>query len=344
MKRLFNLVLLSGIFTVTLWAQMDLQPVAIVRLTKTEPITVKQFRTEVEKMEQQDRRTYNAAERRQILDVMINERLAIQAAERDRITVSDNEINQQLQQLRSSMAQTQGRQPTDAEFAEAIRVETGQDLPAFREQLRRQFVIQKYLMSKKQDLIQSAKEPTEAEIQSTYNLRKAEFVRPDTVRFSMIQVPFGNDRPKAKALVDRLIQEIGSNPAKFDEAVIGSRSPNSGYQGGDGGYLPRNAQAQELVGSELMDAAFSLKQGEVSQLVESSRGYHIIKVTETYAMKSLALDEVIQPGSRMTVHDYIRSMLFQERQQEVINKATQELVTELRMGNSFQVFENNLNL
>ncbi|MDR2403570.1 MAG: peptidyl-prolyl cis-trans isomerase [Spirochaetaceae bacterium] len=345
MKRFFNVVLFGVLLTGFLPAQVDLQPVAIVRLTKSEPITVKQFRTEVEKVEKQERRSLNVSERRQVLDLMINERLAIQAAEQDKISVSENEINQQLQQLRAILAQNIGRQPTEAEFATAVKNEYALEIPAFREQIRRQYLVQKYLMSKKQDLIQSVKTPTEADIQNFYNLNKAEFVRPDTVRFSMIQVPFGasaTDKTKAKELADRLVREIGSNPAKFDEAVIKSQSPGSGYQGGDAGYVPRNLQAQQVVGEELMNTAFSLKQGEVSRLVEGAQGYSIIKVTETYEMKNLALDDVIQPGNRMTVHEFISSRMLQERQQGVMLQASQELVADLRKGNSFQIFENNL--
>jgi parvulin-like peptidyl-prolyl isomerase len=345
MKRFFYLVFFGVLTTAFLPAQMDLQPAAIVRLTKSEPITVKQFRTEVEKMEKQERRSLTASERRQVLDLMINERLAIQAAEQDKISVSENEINQQLQQLRAVLAQNIGRQPTEAEFATAVKNEYDLEIPAFREQVRRQYLVQKYLVSKKQDLIQSVKNPTEADIEKFYTLNKAEFVRPDTVRFSMIQVPFGAsaaEKTKAKELADRLVREIGSNPAKFDEAVIKSQSPNSGYQGGDAGYVPRNTQAQQVVGEKLLNTAFSLKQGEVSPLVEGTQGYSIIKVTETYEMKSLALDDVIQPGNRMTVHDYIGSRLLQERQQGIMLQASQELVAELRKGNSVQIFENNL--
>jgi parvulin-like peptidyl-prolyl isomerase len=327
------------------FAQSDLQPVAIIRLTKSEPITVKQYRTEVERMEQTARRALTPAERRQVLDVMINEKLALQAAERDRITISDNEINQQIQQLRSGMVEQVGRQPTDAEFAIAVRNETGLDVAAFRDQLRRQMIVQKYLMSKKQNTIESIKTPTEEEIRSTYNLAKTQFVRPETVRFSMIQIPFGADaaeKTQARALADRLVREIGSNATKFDEAVVRGQSPNAGYQAGDGGYLPRNMQAQQVVGAEFINTAFTLKQGEVSKLIEGPRGFQIIKVTETYEQKNLEMDDVVQLGTRTTVRDYIGNSLLQERQQAVLEKATTELVTELRTGNPFQVFENNL--
>jgi hypothetical protein len=128
------------------FAQADLQPAAIVNLTRSEPITVKQFRTEVERMEKSTRRALTESERREVLDAMINERLAIQAAEKDRITVAESEVNRQIDQLRAQMVQAIGRQPTEAEFATAIRNETGLDMAAFRDQTRRQLITKKYLM------------------------------------------------------------------------------------------------------------------------------------------------------------------------------------------------------
>jgi parvulin-like peptidyl-prolyl isomerase len=159
----------------------------------------------------------------------------------------------------------------------------------------------------------------------------------------MILVPFGQDRAKAKTLADRLVREIGSSPSKFDETVLKAQAPDSGYQGGDAGYLPRNEQAQQRVGAELLKTAFSLKQGEVSPLVESPQGYHILKITETLEMKALTLNDMVQPGERITVKQYIENYLSQLRQQEILAKAQQELVTELRTGNPFQVFDANLN-
>jgi parvulin-like peptidyl-prolyl isomerase len=345
MKRLFLTITLCALGGLAAFAQTELQPAAIVNLTKSEPITVKQLRTEVERMEKGSGRPLNAEERRQVLDVMINEKLALQAAERDKITISENEINQQFQQLRAGMVQAIGRQPSDAEFATAVRNQTGLEVPAFREQLRRQLIIQKYLLSKKQNVIESVEVPTEDDIRSAYNLARSQFVRPDTVRFSMIQINYGADtaaKTKAKELADRLSREIGASPAKFDEVALRGQAPNSGYQAGDGGYLPRNPEAQQIVGAEFINTAFSLKQGEVSKLMEGGRAYQIIKITETYEMKNLDMDDIFQLGSRVTVRDYIGNTLLQQRQQEILAQASQELVTELRTGKSFQVFEKNL--
>jgi parvulin-like peptidyl-prolyl isomerase len=346
MKRIILFFVSLSFLAVLAFAQADLQPAAIVNLTKNEPITVRQLRTEVERMEKNTGRTLNKNERLQLLDVMINERLAIQAAEKEKIVVSENEVNQQVQQLRGVLAQQLNRQPTDAEFNQAIKNESGLELPAFREQLRRQMIVQKYLLAKKEPLLKSVKEPTDAEITDQYNLAKAQFVRPETIRFSMIQVPYGPDaasRTKARDLANSLLREIGSNPSKFDEVVTKSFAPNSGYVAGDGGFLPRNHEAQNVVGQDFINTAFSLKQGEVSKLIEGNPGYQIIKVTENYSMKNLELDDIIQPGSNIRVRDYIKQAMYNERQQTVLAKASEELISDLRKGNPFRVYDNNLN-
>jgi len=363
MKRFLILFLLGVFAAVTVFAQSDLQPVAIVRLTKSEPITVKQLKTECEKLAWQNltpnlgripttaeisqaTQSMTTDQKKQVLDLMINERLAIQAADRDKLTVTDNELNQQINQLKAQMAQSIGRQPTEDEFAQAIKNETGQDYPAFRDQLRRQAIVQKYLMSKKQDQFNGIQQPTDADISNFYDLSKAQFVRPDTVRFSMIQVAYGPDaasKAKAKQLADQLSSTIGQDPSKFDDTVMKGQAPNAGYQAGDGGYLPKNLQAQQAAGTDFINAAFSMKQGEVSKLIEGVQGYQIIKITETYPQKALGLDDILQPGSRITVKQYIAQNLLQQRQQDTLTKATQELVTELRAGNSYQVMDSNLN-
>ncbi|MDL2229865.1 hypothetical protein LJC14_06405, partial [Treponema sp. OttesenSCG-928-L16] len=66
------------------------------------------------------------------------------------------------------------------------------------------------------------------------------------------------------------------------------------------------------------------------------------KITETYEQKALTLDDIVQPGTRVTVRQYIGNMLLQQKQAAAVERATQELVTELRRGNSFRIFENNI--
>ena len=342
----FLLIILGLLTAVSGFSQSDLQPVATINLTRTEAITVGQLRADVERMEKGAGRTLTLEERKQVLDVIINERLVLQAAERDRISISENEVNQQMQQLRSVLAQQLGRQPTEAEFAQAVMNESGLDVPAFREQLRKQLIVQKYLVEKKGPLINSIKTPTDAEIQSEFNIRRSELVRPETIRFTMIQVPYGPDaasRTRARTLIDSLNREINNDPSKFDEVTHRSVAPNSGFQAGDAGYLPRNQEARQVVGQAFMDVAFSLRQGQVSRIIEGQQGFQIIKVTENYAVKQLELTDIFQLGTRITVRDYIGQFLLNQRQQAVLAQASQEIVSELRTSRTHQIFENRLN-
>jgi len=345
MKRIIFYTVFCVLAAVSAFSQAGLQTAAVVNLIRSEPITVGQLRTEVERMEKSAGRSLTQNERLQVLDVMINERLVLQAAERDRIMVSDNEINQHFQELRGMLAQNIGRQPNDSEFAQAVMNEFGMEVQAYRDQSRKQMIMQKYLMAKKGTLIESVKPPTEAEIAAEFSLLRRELVRPETVRFSMIQVLYGPDaasRTRARELADRLVREIGSNPSKFDEVAARHVAPNSGYLAGDAGFLPRSQEARDIVGQNLLNAAFSLRQGQVSSLIEGIQGFHIIKVTENYDQKNLELDDIIQLGTNITVRNYIGQGLFNQRQQEILTRATEEMINELRNNRTFQVMENNL--
>jgi parvulin-like peptidyl-prolyl isomerase len=354
MKRIALLTLFSCLSALLGFAQTDLQPVAVVNLVRSVPITVKQFRTEVERVERASQIKLNDQQRRQVLDGLVNEQLVLQAAERDRITVADSEITRQIDQLKAQMAQGIGRQPTDAEFATAIRNEYGLEMAVFRDQIRRQTVMQRYLYEKKKDTIDNIRPPTDNEIANHYNNNRTEFVRPETIRLQVIQVAFGPDaasRTRARELADRLSREIGSNASRFNEAYRTGQTGNSGYQAGDVGYVFRIQETARQLGDEFTNIAFSLKEGEVSRLIEGREGYQIIKVTETLPMKNLALDDVLQPmpgppalqfGTPMTVRNFIRAGLTQERQNEALAKASEELVAELRATRTFQIIENNI--
>jgi parvulin-like peptidyl-prolyl isomerase len=338
MKRLCFLFL-TGIFAAAMmFAQNEMQTVATVRLTRTEPITVKQLQNEIALMETQAKRPLTVEEKNQVLEALINQRLVLQAAERDKVTVSDGELSQQIDRIRAALAQTLGRQPTEAEFTQAIRSQYNLDMPSFREQVRRQLIMERYLLSRNQGLLDSSRAPTPTteEIQDFYDLNKSSLVRPDTVRLSIIQVPFGDDKAKAKTLADSLAREIGTNPAKFDEVAL-RQGREAGFMAGDAGYLPKNPQGEQLVGAGVLRTAFSLKQGQVSGVLEGLRAYQILKVTESYEQKQLTLDDVVDLESKMTVRQYINAGLAQTKQATAIAQAQQELYDELRKGNPFTI-------
>lgn len=326
----------------------DTDTVATVKLTKTEPIYVKQLRTEVELLQKLTGQTLTLDERKKLLtDKMIPERLVLQAAERDKLYADEKAVDQQITRLRQALSQQQGRQATDAEFAEAVRKEMGMDLPAYRAELKRQYIIQQYVLKyaqeKKSGILQSVKEPTDKEISDYYNLNKAQAVRPDTVYLNMIQIPISNNKAKAKEKGDQLAREISGSAAKFDQVSVRGASGNDGYRAGGPTPIPRNPEAQQMFGADFMNTVFSMKLGDVSRLIETPAAYYIVKVVDLYEQRNLGLDDQIQPGNPMTMREYIKAGLTQQKQAEAIKQIQDELVAELSKGNPYTINEKYIN-
>jgi hypothetical protein len=335
-----------------LFAQTDLQTAGLARLLRSEPISVKQLKAQIETTEKTLRRTLTKDQRLQVLNSMIDERLVLQAAERDKVTVTDSELTQRMQQFRSQLGQAAGRNVTDEEFSRAIYQQFALDLPAFREQLKKQTVMEKYLVEKKRDVLQSIKTPSEQDIRREFDLNKATYVRPETVQFGSISVPYTGaaDKTKARTEIDRLAREIGADAAKFDAAVLSGQRAGQPYQAREQVTLQKDSQSWTQVGDDFMNAAFALKQGTVSPVLEipsgQSAGFYLIKVFRTLSQEFLGLESVVgtdQNNRPHTLYNAISTSLLQARMAETQQKALEELVKELRQQGTVQVFEDKLN-
>ena len=81
------------------------------------------------------------------------------------------------------------------------------------------------------------------------------------------------DDPKQLALANRVLRQLKGG-ASFEEMARQHSEDDSAARGGDMGFFPRGIQD-----SDFDKAAFKLKQGEISEIIKTAFGYHIIKVT-----------------------------------------------------------------
>ncbi|GHU21352.1 hypothetical protein FACS1894172_19060 [Spirochaetia bacterium] len=301
-----------------LQAEAGLQPAAIVRVSnRTDTITVGQVQS--------------VAERQFRIDSRIDLKLVATMASQDQTIVST--VDQQIWQVRSTLAAQLGHTPSDAEFNQALEINTGMNLSTYREQL----LAQLYLGNKAQSRLKNVPEPSTAEIESTYQIMRPSLIRPQMVRFSLITVPFGASAPeksRAAEIINRLSRTIHSDPSEFDEALLMAQAPNSGYtaQSADEiGYVPKNEQVRQTFGDAFVKTVFAMKQFQVSSVIEGPTAFYLVKVIGMLDEKFLEIDDPIQLNPPITtVRENIRNMLYQQRTQPLLDAVQQETVTELR--------------
>jgi peptidyl-prolyl cis-trans isomerase D len=121
----------------------------------------------------------------------------------------------------------------------------------------------------------------DAEVKKFYDENAAKFQGNEQRRASHILIGFGvsatpEQKEQARAKAEEILAIVKKNPKRFEElAVKESQDPGSASKGGDLGSFGRGAMVKPFE-----DAAFSMKVGQISDIVESEFGYHIIKVTE----------------------------------------------------------------
>ncbi|MFZ2855453.1 MAG: SurA N-terminal domain-containing protein [Rhodocyclaceae bacterium] len=130
----------------------------------------------------------------------------------------------------------------------------------------------------------------DAEIKAWYDAHKDRYQQAEERRASHILVMTNGDADKAKAKskAEEILAEVQKSPAKFAElAKQHSQDPGSASKGGDLGFFGAGMMVKAFE-----DTAFKQKEGEISELVQSEFGYHIIKLTGIKPGKQRSIEEV----------------------------------------------------
>ena len=153
----------------------------------------------------------------------------------------------------------------------------------------------------------------EDDLRKYYTENEKRYTTPEERRASHILIKAEKsaseaDRAKAKAKAEGLLAELKKNPAAFaDLARKNSEDPGSAEKGGDLDFFGRGAMVKPFE-----DAAFGLKPDEVSGLVESDFGYHIIKLAAVKGGEKRGFDAV-----RAELEAEVKTQLAQKRFSEV---------------------------
>ena len=339
-KRLLTMFLLvSSLALVGAQTAID-KPAATIKLIRQEVISVRQLKADVEKLQKVTNTIWTPDQIRIVLDNRINSMLFLQYCEREKISVSDTEVNNALTQMKASL----GANATDADLEKAL-----QSSGVFVEPktyVKQRLLFENYIKLRRADDLKAAMvQPTADEILKAYDLAKSSLVQPDTMRVSVIYVDTRGssdaDAKKAKAVLDSVAAVLKTNPSKFDEYVLRAGDA-AGYKAIPSLYIEKTSQNRSLYGADLFDAIFKLKAGEISGVVQSPTGYRIVRANEFIPQKQLGLSDTIPGNENVTVQQYIAYQLLNDKQAKFLSDAEADLVAKIRKEATVKVFDENL--
>lgn len=202
-----------------------------------------------------------------VLETLINRELLYQESQNKGIKVEDVEVNQQVDILKK-------RFPKEDEF-KATLLEMKISEAELKSQIRKGMAIQQFV---DKDLVQDVK-VSETEVKDFYINNPNMFKQSEQVKASHILIKVDTQADKsAKDQANKKIKEIQKKLEDGGDFAALAKEYSEGpsnVDGGDLGYFERGRMVKPFE-----DAAFKLKPGEVSDMVETPFGYHLIKVVD----------------------------------------------------------------
>ena len=230
--------------------------------------------------------------RRQQLETMINELVMLQAAERDSIIVPPGDVQGQVD---ATIREQTRRFGTRAAFEEALAQE-GLTLEQYRAIVargaRRAGIQQQFMAAIRRD--RTPPPVSDAEVRAFFEQRRGELGRrPATIEFRQVVVspePSDSAMARARAEAQSVLDELETGEDFATLARRHSDDPGTRQQGGELGWFRRGRFVPQFE-----RAAFALRPGQHTGIVETSFGLHIIKVERARGPERLARHILIRP-------------------------------------------------
>lgn len=284
-------------------------------------ITRADFDAEMNRLERQmamSGRAPNPAEtsemQKRVLDGLVDRELLKQESKKLGIKVDDSEINQQIANLKQRFSSEQ-------EYTGFLAKMNLTDA-TLKAQMRQDLTIKKLIDQQ----VGSRVTVTPEEAKAFYTSNPELFKAPEMVRASHILIKVdpnasAQDKTKARERITAIQKRVKGGEDFAALAKESSECP-SGANGGDLDYFQRG----QMVGP-FEDAAFSLKPGSVSEIVETQFGYHLIKVTDKKDASTVSYDEI-----KSKLEDYLK--------QQKVNEQLAQYIGQLKAGAKIQTLMN----
>jgi peptidyl-prolyl cis-trans isomerase C len=239
------------------------------------------------------------AVRESVLEVLIGQELLWQAAYKSKLIASDEEISQAYKQYQEQFAD---------EMSFNIKIqEGGFNKTTFQEYLKRQLSAQKWI----QKFVAKEVNVDEPEVHAFYLENQQKFIQPEKIRARHILIQAkpqaGNEeKENASRLLAGIKQEIDSG-ASFETLAKEKSQDSSAAAGGDLGYFERGQMVKPFE-----NAAFSLVPGEVSGIIETRFGFHLIQLVDRKPPVQYEEKDLVEK---------IRPYLWQQKYQRAVQDA-----------------------
>ncbi|MEG0152550.1 MAG: peptidyl-prolyl cis-trans isomerase [Cellulosilyticaceae bacterium] len=275
-------------------------------LVYLEQIMMMQFGPEFKQNE--EAMTYYKEQQKLILDYLVESKLVVQQADENGISITDEEINEQIEQIKAANGLT-----TDEAFTTALS-QQGMTPESYKE-----FVKESLIIAQTMEQVTKDAAVNEDEAKTYYEENIAKYTTAAGANMAHILVATEDE---AKS-----IKKEYEEGKTFEELAAQYGTDGTKDQGGALGFIPNNSTQYD---ADFLAGAKDLKEGEVSGPVKTQFGYHLIKTTGL-------TDEVVAPFEEAKTS--AEQAVLQEKQYKLF----EAYINSVREKAEIEIFEDKLN-